>query len=92
MIGNAFGLPDGTSYMWINFFGPDNLVAATRNGEPMNLDRSPTTEAGWHAYEGYEILESGDTATYHLEFELAPADETTGEPVIWTQPLARRTP
>jgi len=92
VIGNDYGFPSGTSYLWINFFGTERLVRATRNGEPMNLQASPATEVGWHAYAGYDVLASGESATYRLEFELGPADDDVDEPVRWTQPLARRTP
>ncbi len=92
VIGNDYGFPPGTSYLWINFFGPDKLLGATRNGEPMTLQTSPSTEVGWHAYDGYEVLASGETATYRLEFELGPADDEVDDPTVWLQPLARRTP
>jgi hypothetical protein len=90
VIGNDYGLPSGTSYLWVNFFGPDGLAAATRNGEPVELEQS--TEVGWHAYERYEALTSGQSVTYQLEFTLGPASDDEDAPVIWTQPLADRTP
>jgi hypothetical protein len=90
VIGNDYGFPAGSSYLWINFFGPDNLLTATRNDEPMNVTASPTTEAGWHAYSGYDVLASGETVTYRLQFRLRPADDSDGQPVRWDQPLARR--
>jgi hypothetical protein len=91
VIGNDYGFPTGTSYLWISFFGPDNLMTATRNGKKMTVTSSPTTEAGWHAYSGYDALASGETVTYRLQFELGPADDSTGQPVRWDQPLAGRT-
>ena len=88
VIGNNYDYPTGTSWLWVNFFGPDSLATAARNGEPMEL--AQTAEAGWRVYEHFEVLAPGATVTYRLEFELAPGSE--GEPVVWTQPLVRPEP
>ena len=90
VIGNNFGFPSGTSWLWVNFFGPDGLIAATRNGEPMELDQG--VEVGWQTYELYDTMQSGASVTYRLEFELGPSTDGVDEPVRWTQPLARRMP
>jgi hypothetical protein len=90
VIGNSYGFPTGTSYLWVNFYGNDALAGATRNGEPVELEVS--TEAGWYAYERYEALKSGQSVSYQLEFTLGPPSDETEQPVIWTQPLADRVP
>jgi len=72
----------------VNFFGPDSLTTATRDGEPMEL--AQTAEAGWRVYEHFEVLAPGAAVTYRLEFELVLGSE--GEPVVWTQPLVRPEP
>jgi hypothetical protein len=88
VIGNSFGLPTGTSRLWVNFFGPDTLRSATRDGEPIELAK--TVEAGWTAFELDEVLASGSSVTYRLEFDLGPG--AGGEPIVWTQPLVRAAP
>ena len=90
VIGNNYGFPPGTSYLWINFFGPAGLTAATRDGDTMEL--AQTTEAGWQAYEHYEVLAPGASVSFRLEFQLGPALDGVDEPVVWTQPLSTRTP
>lgn len=90
VIGNDYGLPSGASYLWLNFFGPDSLLEATRNGKPMTLTRSDTAEVGWTAHEGYEVLGAGESATYRLQFVLEGADDNVDAIVRWDQPLARR--
>ena len=88
VIGNDYGYPTGTSWLWVNFFGLDSLITATRDGERFEL--AQTAEAGWRVYEHYEVLAPGATVTYRLEFELAT--NSNGEPVVWTQPLVRPAP
>ena len=89
VIGNDYGFPSGTSMLWINFFGPPELMSATRNEEEMKLARS--NEAGWIAYEHDEILGPGDTVVFRLEFALTTASgRRDADPVVWSQPLADR--
>ncbi len=90
VIGNHYGYDKGTSYLWINFFGPDSLATATRDGEPLDLTGEP--EAGWTAYPHYEVLGPGESVTFQLVFALGPAADGVDEPVRWTQPLAERLP
>lgn len=90
VIGNDYGFPSGTSRLWVNFFGTGGIGSATRNGEPMDLTQS--SEAGWQAYERYEVLAPGASVSFRLEFELGPALDGVDEPVVWTQPLSMRTP
>jgi hypothetical protein len=90
VIGNSFGFPEGTSWLWVNFFGPDGLLSATADGEPMELETG--TEVGWTTYERYEALAPGETVSYRLEFEVGPDLDGIENVVRWTQPLARRSP
>lgn len=90
VIGNDYGFPRGTSWLWVNFFGLDSLSSATRDGEPMEL--AQTAEAGWRVYEHYEVLAPGATVNYRLEFNLGPGTTMAGAPVEWSQPLSQRDP
>lgn len=101
VIGNNYGLPSGTSRLYVTFYGPPGLMVVTRNGEPFNA--SPMSEAGWIAYGANDALASGETVEYHLEFQLEPAvpaesaalsgaPNTVGDLVVWWQPLAQRGP
>ncbi len=95
VIGNAFGLPDGSSRMYVTFYGPPGLETVTRNGEPIAV--ASATEAGWSAYGFYDVLAAGETVRYHVEFSDVVATESgsmstfgSEDPVVWWQPLARR--
>ena len=90
VIGNGFGLPVGSSSLFVSFYGPPSLDVVTRNGEPIGV--TPLSEAGWMAYGTDVMLLSGESVTYHLEFVLPPAGEGTGELAQWLQPLAKREP
>ena len=95
VIGNGFGLPEGTSSMLVTFYGPAGLEVVTRGGEEIAV--SSQTEAGWTAYGFYDELGPGETAEYHLEFlpgnvtesgQTSAAGET--DLVVWWQPLVQR--
>jgi hypothetical protein len=95
VIGNSFDLPQGSSRLYVTFYGPPGLEMITRNGEPLEV--STATEAGWSAYGIYDVLGSGETAQYHLEFaDLQPAEsgrvnaERSENLTQWSQPLAQR--
>jgi hypothetical protein len=105
VIGNNYGLPSGTSRLFVTFYGPPSLLAATRNGEP--IDATPGAEGGWIGYGHDETLGPGETVEYRLEFQLEPAaagtvpapadaasddpvDDPARGPVVWWQPLAER--
>jgi hypothetical protein len=90
VIGNNYGLPSGTSRMFLTFYGPAGLTTSTRNGEPVAL--APLTEAGWFAYGLNEEIGPGEQVDYRLEFQLPNADDTIDESVVWWQPLADRRP
>ena len=97
VIGNGLGLPEGTSAMFVTFYGPAGLDKVTRDGEVIAV--SSETEAGWGAYGFYDELGPGETARYRLEF--LPTDPTQSSESsamgdedlsVWWQPLARREP
>lgn len=98
VIGNNYGLPYGTNRMYLTFYGPPGLIVATRDGE--SIDLTPMSEAGWIGYGIDDVIASGETVEFHLEFQLEPTDRAAasgssnapGEPVIWWQPLAERRP
>ncbi len=95
VIGNGFGLPEGSSSMYVTFYGPSGLESVTRDGEVIAV--SSQTEAGWSAYGVYDVLGPGETAQFHLEFaprnatESDQANATGGDDlVVWWQPLVQR--
>jgi hypothetical protein len=90
VIGNNYGLPLGTSRMFVTFYGPPGLLTATRNGETVAL--APQAEAGWLAYGLNDEIGPGEQVEYRLEFVLEPADGIVQGPVVWWQPLADRRP
>jgi hypothetical protein len=90
VIGNSYGFEPGTSWLWVNFLGPDTLLTATRDGEPVELDA--TSEAGWTLHHTYALIPAGESLTYRLEFALGPDTDGVEQPVLWEQPLARRLP
>ncbi len=87
LIGNSVGLPDGSSRLFVTFYGPPRLVAATLDGEATGLE--PSREAGWAAFGDFVDLRSGESARYRLEFDLPPGD-AEGEPTVFEMPLATR--
>lgn len=89
VIGNGFGLPEGSSYLWVNFFGPEGTPTVTRNGNPVQIG-APEPEAGWWASPFDDVLGPGETVTYRVEYSLGPALDGVDAPVRWDQPLARR--
>lgn len=88
VIGNALGLPTGTSRLYVTLYGPSELVRATRDGGTVELERS--TEAGWSTYSEFVELAPGQQVDYVAVFELAPTVVGPGPPVGFEQPLARR--
>jgi hypothetical protein len=90
VIGNSFGLPDGTNRKLVTFYGPDGLREVLRDGEPVEVDAFP--EAGWMAHGRYDNLPPGRSVTCRVEFELGPVTDDVDDPVLWEQPLADRLP
>ncbi|WP_395155242.1 DUF4012 domain-containing protein [Ilumatobacter sp.] len=91
VIGNAFGAPDGSSRLFVSFYGVPELMEITSNGEPFGVEALP--EAGWMAFSSFITLQSGETRTFQLTFQLperALGDTTPSSPTLWTQPLADR--
>ena len=99
VIGNQNNQPEGSSQLWVTFYGPRALEVIQLNGQDTAVSTLP--EAGWMGYAQTLYLGSGESATYHLEFELqrvpVPADVDGGvdalppsTPTIWEQPLAQR--
>ena len=88
VLGNSYGLPDGTSRMLVTMYGPSTLRSLLVDGEAVEYDVAP--EAGWTGYSHTVDVGPGATVRFRVEFELgAPIDEVD-EPVIWEQPLADR--
>lgn len=94
VIGNVIGLPPGTSRLWVSFYGPEALIRATLDGEPLGLE--PQREAGWGAFAHSLTLGPGESAEYTLEFDLGPRTEAGGpsdgtdDVTRFDQPLATR--
>ncbi len=87
VIGNNYDLPNGSSWLIVNFFGPPTLQVATLDGEVIAVGTQP--EAGWMGYATDVIIGPGESVDYHLEFDL-PAGDDGEMPVEWVQPLADR--
>jgi hypothetical protein len=91
VIGNALGLPDGWSRLFVTFYGPDSLESATADGEPFELVGFP--EADWTGYSVFIDLSPGQQRSFTLTFDLEarlPGDITPSSPTIWEQPLTSR--
>ncbi len=96
VIGNALGLPRGTSRLWVSFYGPAALSGASLDGR--SLDLEPQREAGWGAFAHFLTLGPGESADYILEFDVASTTDvgSPGEPAgadevtRFDQPLAQR--
>lgn len=87
VIGNTLNFPDGTSRLFVSFYGPPELEEATRDGEPIEL--LPGLESGWNVSSEYVIIPSGGSVTYRVVFALPPGapDGEAADPTIWTQPI-----
>jgi hypothetical protein len=89
VISNSLGLPNGTSRLFVTFYGPSTLDLVTMDGEPVATE--PGTEAGWSTYSLFVTLPSGATSTFVLEFSLdGTANTGPQQPVLFEQPLADR--
>ena len=89
VIGNSYGLPAGTSRLWVRFYGPAGVPKVTVNGDPATVD-GPRSEAGWWFTERYEDLEPNESVTYRVEYPLPPDDDGLSDVSQWAQPLAQR--
>ena len=92
IIGNGFGLPEGSSRLVVNFFGPDTLTSLTIDDQQLSNVAKP--ESGWTGYRTDVVLAAGESASYEARFRLAPVlpGEGGGETVEWVQPLATPQP
>jgi hypothetical protein len=98
VIGNSAGLPEGTSRLIVNFFGPPSLTSVELDGVSVAVQSLP--EAGWMGYATEVVIGPGDAARYQVRFDLGASDDVAdqvggrigGEPVEWVQPLAARDP
>ena len=89
MIGNAYGLPTGSSRLKVNFFGPPTLTSATRYGADIPVESLP--EAGWMGYSTDVVIGPGDQVDFELRFALPPrTGDDSVAPAEWVQPLASR--
>lgn len=83
VIGNALGLPSGTSRLFVEFYSPLALEEVTLNGELNALE--PGEIMGWNTYSTFVNIAPGATVTYELQLQgrLDRPDEL----VTWEQPL-----
>ena len=84
VIGNEIGLPSGTSLLNVSAHSSLELVEATVEGIPVELDVA--AEADWNVYSRLVNIPAGEVVT--LEFRVEGVVATPGEVVTWTQPLA----
>ncbi|MFT3853392.1 MAG: DUF4012 domain-containing protein [Ilumatobacteraceae bacterium] len=84
IIGNRFGLPLGTSRLYVSFYSPLALTSVTVGGVPTAV--SIGAEHGWNVYSLYVDIPSGEARSFevHLSGTLDRPDDV----VTWTQPLA----
>ncbi len=87
VIGNSFGLPEGTSRPLVTFYGPPGLLSAERDGEPIEL--LEFDEAGWSGYRRHVAIGPGESTTFRLEFPYEVTIDGEFEPALYLQPLAR---
>ena len=85
VLGNAVGLPAGTSRLYVSFYTPMLLRSVTRDGE--EVDVQPTTEVGWNVYSRYVNIPVGETV--RLVYTAQGHLDRPGELVTWEQPLAQ---
>lgn len=84
LIGNARGLPNGTSRLYVEFYSPMLLVSSSRDGRALSVTSG--TERGWNVYGQYLDIPPG--ATTSLTFVVNGHLERPDELVTWVQPLA----
>lgn len=87
IIGNAVGLPVGTSRLIVTLFGPAGAEALVVDGESVPV--ATGTEAGWFGYRTTVEIGSGRSVELSITLPLPGDDVGEFEPVVWTQPLRR---
>jgi hypothetical protein len=90
VIRNAQGLPPGTNYARLTFYGPGTPTVALRGQTDLLPRLEHLPEAGWTASSVYDTIGPGRSATYRLEYPLGPDTDGAEAPIAWVQPLARR--
>lgn len=85
VIGNALGLPAGTSRLYVSAYSALGLTGATLDGVATGMEIE--TEAGWNVYSRFVDIPPGGTILLELQLRGAVADP--GWIVTWTQPLVR---
>ncbi len=65
LIGNAVGLPPGTSRMYVSVYSPLLLKGSTLDGRPLSVDSG--TEQGRGVYSTYVDVAAGATSTLALD-------------------------
>lgn len=85
IIGNAIGLPTGTSRLWITGFASVPIIDATSNGEP--LDTGFGAEADLYAVSAFVNIGPGDSTT--VVFDLDAPDLAADAFDVVAQPLVR---
>jgi hypothetical protein len=61
------GQPDGTNWLWINFYSPHRLESATIDGRPLELARA--VEFGMNVHHGYVAVPAKSTVTVELRLQ-----------------------
>jgi hypothetical protein len=87
---NTQGLPLGSSFGRLTFYGPGEPVVALKGSTDILADLAHLPEAGWTASSAYDVIGPGESATYRLEYALGSDADGVTAPTLWTQPLAER--
>jgi len=83
VIGNALGLPTGTSRLYLSAYSALGLTGATLDGVATGMEVE--TEAGWNVYSRFVDIPPGGTVLLEVHLRGAVADPE--RIVTWTQPL-----
>ncbi len=88
VIGNALGLPEGTSRLFVEFYSPLDMVSTTIDGKPYGLE--PGRHDEWNTYSRFVTIPPGATMT--IDVQLTGSVEDPNRVVTWEQPLVDRAP
>ena len=88
VIGNAFGLPAGTSRLLVTFYSPLDLGSVTIDGQPAELQ--PGRHDGWNTYSRFVTIPAGATTT--IDVQVTGFVDDPSRVVTWEQPLVDRAP
>jgi hypothetical protein len=81
--GGRFGLPQGSSRLYLSVYSALGLDSMTVNGERVDVDAG--VERGWNVYSSIVDIASGETAV--VEADLAGVIQQPAEVVSWVQPM-----